>query len=224
MRDHDDLEAVDVTHRLDRVAGMASTSRSLDRLVTFVDAIVAIAITLLVVPLVEPVAEAARTGIPPAEFLTDNAYGLLAAAISFAVIARLWLAHHALFEHVIGYTRQLAALTILWAGTIAFLPLPTVIAAEFDPDRVSVALYIGTMALSSLLLTLTALYVRGRPDLQDPASPMTAEAVRASTTITVGFTVALVGGLLVPAWSYWWLFALFVVGQVDRVLAARRAR
>ena len=43
-------------------------------------------------------------GFPPAEFLSDNAYGLLAAAISFAVIARLWLAHHALFEHVIGYT------------------------------------------------------------------------------------------------------------------------
>lgn len=194
---------------------------SSDRLVTFVDAIVAIAITLLVITLVEPVAEAARQGSTPAEFLADNSDGLIAAAISFVVIARLWMAHHASFEHVERYTSPLATITILWAGTIAFLPLPTAMAAEFEPDRTVLALYIGTMTLSSALLSATDLYVRSHPEIQPPDDPLGERDVRAGMVTVSLFVVALVGAMIVPDWSYRWLLVLLLTGPVVGLLTRR---
>jgi uncharacterized membrane protein len=194
-----------------------------ERLVTFVDAIVAIAITLLVITLVEPVSDAARAGDTPGEFLADNADGLVAAAISFVVIARLWMAHHAGFSHVERYTSRLAAITILWAGTIAFLPLPTAMAAEFTTDRVVLALYIGTMALSSALLGATDIYVRRHPEIQPADRPLTTEELRGGMVTTALFVVALVGAMLVPSWGYWWLFVLMLAAPVVH-LVVRRAR
>jgi uncharacterized membrane protein len=197
---------------------------SSDRLVTFVDAIVAIAITLLVITLVEPVADAAREGLAPAQFLADNVDGLLAAAISFAVIARLWKAHHGSFQHVERYTSRLATITILWAGTIAFLPLPTAMAAEFRPDRLVLALYIGTMTVSSALLSATDWYVRRHPEIQPEDDPLTDAEIRGGQATTLLFVVALAGAMLVPAWSYWWLFALALTGPVVRILERGRGR
>lgn len=194
---------------------------SSDRLVTFVDAIVAIAITLLVITLVEPVAQAARDGLTPAEFLADNVDGLIAAAISFVVIARLWMAHHAGFVHVALYTSRLATITILWAGTIAFLPLPTAMAAEFSTDRVVLALYIGTMALSSALLSATDLYVRRHPEIQPADRPLTQGEVSGGLMLTALFVVALAGAMLVPDWGYRWLFVLLLGAPLARLLTRR---
>jgi uncharacterized membrane protein len=199
---------------------VASTTSS-DRLVTFVDAIVAIAITLLVVPLVERVGDGAAEGLTPGEMLGENSDALIAAAISFVVIARLWKAHHAVFEHVELYTRRLGTLTIAWAATIAFLPLPTAMAAEFEPDRVSLAVYIGTMTLSSALLSATDLYVLRHPEIQVPDRPLSRSDARTGLVTTGLFVVALAGAMLVPALSYWWLFALALTGPVDR-MARRR--
>jgi uncharacterized membrane protein len=194
-----------------------------ERLVTFVDAIVAIAITLLVITLVEPVADAARAGDTPAEYLADNADGLIAAAISFVVIARLWMAHHAGFAHVACYAPRLATITILWAGTIAFLPLPTAMAAEFATDRVVLALYIGTMALSSTLLSVTDFYVQRHPEIQPADRPLTDAEVRGGLVPTGLFVVALVGAMLVPDWGYRWLFVL-LLGAPLASLAVHRGR
>ena len=203
------------------MAESPSPSIGVDRLVTFVDAIVAIAITLLVITLVEPVADAARAGGTPGEFLAENRDGLVAAAISFAVIARLWKAHHSIFAHVERYSPRLATITILWAGTIAFLPLPTAMAAEFSPDRVVLAVYIGTMTASSALLSGTDLYVRRHPELQSAEHALEDDALRGGLVVTAMFVVALVGAMLVPAWSYWWLFVLFLGGPLERFLRSR---
>lgn len=194
---------------------------SSDRLVTFVDAIVAIAITLLVITLVEPVADAADEGLTPAEFLGQIRDGLIAAGISFVVIARLWKAHHCSFVHVEHYTSRLATITIAWAGTIAFLPLPTAMAAEFPADRVVLALYIGTMTVSSALLSATDLYVRRHPEIQPAGDPLPERDARVGLVTNALFVVALIGAMIVPAWNYWWLFALVLTGPVIALLSRR---
>lgn len=196
-------------------------SVSVDRLVTFVDAIVAIAITLLVITLVEPVAEAGRQRMTAGEYLADNSDGLIAAAISFAVIASLWKAHHASFSHVELYTPRLATITILWAGTIAVLPLPTAMAAELPTDRTLLAVYIGTMTLSSALLGATDLYVGRHPEIQAPDNLLERTDVRSGFVTTSLFVAALVGAMLVPAWGYRWLLLLLLTPVVARIVARR---
>jgi uncharacterized membrane protein len=75
------------------------THEGLDRLITFLDAVVAIAITLLVLPLVDLLAGAAP-GTDLAAVLAGNAGQFGAFLLSFAVIARLWWTHHRLGEQV----------------------------------------------------------------------------------------------------------------------------
>src|SRR3712207_2209345 len=69
------------------------TDRGLDRLVTFLDAVVAIAITLLVLPLVDVIPDEGRD-VDLGALLADEAGRFGAFALSFAVIAQLWLVHH----------------------------------------------------------------------------------------------------------------------------------
>ena len=83
------------------------TPRGLDRLMYFSDATVAIAITLLILPLVD-VANQISTH-PAREVLESHAATLAGFAITFAVIGRFWLIHHRVFELVDGYTYALRA-------------------------------------------------------------------------------------------------------------------
>src|SRR5918998_5814172 len=75
------------------------TDRGLDRLVTFLDAVVAIAITLLVLPLVDVLPDEGGT-VPLGDLLAEEARRFVTFLLSFAVIAQLWLVHHRLVERV----------------------------------------------------------------------------------------------------------------------------
>lgn len=83
------------------------TTLGLNRVVFFTDAVTAIAITLLILPVVDSVAAATNKGHSAGQFLADNEVQLVALALSFAVIARLWISHHSTFEHVAAYNAPL---------------------------------------------------------------------------------------------------------------------
>ncbi|MES1212751.1 MAG: TMEM175 family protein, partial [Leifsonia sp.] len=129
------------------------TARGFDRLVFFTDAVTAIAITLLILPLVDLVPEYARQdGATVAGFIHDYWTPIWAFLLSFLIIARLWMANHSVLEHVERQSATLMVLEIGWVFTIVVLPLPTALIATLPPDRFSVALYIGTMTVGSLIL------------------------------------------------------------------------
>jgi uncharacterized membrane protein len=142
------------------------TERGLERLVGFTDAVVAIAITLLVLPLVES-ARDVHTSV--ADFLSSNTTSLFTFALSFVVIAGFWRVQHRRFESVTGYNPPLVWATMLWLFAIVFLPLPTeLLGGAVDDDRGAHALYIGTMVLSMVAGVLQAWVIRWRA-LTEPA-------------------------------------------------------
>lgn len=148
-------------------AAAVRTTRGLERLVTFVDAIVAIAITLLILPVVDLVGT--ERGQHSTELFAVPLGQLAVFLLSFVVIARLWVAHHAIFEHVHRYDAALVFWTLAWAFTIVFLPFPTELAVGTPAKQLSVrALYIGTMALSSCCLAVLAVLISRRPLLRTP--------------------------------------------------------
>lgn len=201
------------------------TERGLDRLIFFTDAVAAIAITLLVLPLVEKVSGAAAQGQSAGDFLANNVGALLSFVLSFAVIARLWVAHHAIFESVRAYNRRLVFLTLIWAFTIVFLPLPTEMISQFDSNGPTIALYIGTMTLSSAALLGALLTIRADDRVQiEKIGP---GRVFAGASTTALFAIALLVGLLLPHVGYAALLLLFLsipLEAAERRLRAKRIR
>lgn len=191
------------------------TERGLDRFVTFVDAVVAIAITLLVLPLVD-VATEREPGQSVADLLGDHVGELAAFTLSFVVIARLWSVHHAVFERVGGYDRTLVRLSLLWLFTIVLLPFPTALLAGEDGGRTVFALYVGDLTASSIALTLIVVHVARTPAVQRAGSGEVGRVVPSAVT-TALFLVALVLGLLVPAIGFWGLLLQFATSPVVRL-------
>jgi uncharacterized membrane protein len=195
----------------------AQRERDLERFLTFVDAIVAIAITLLVLPLVE-VAGSYR-GDSASTLLNDHTDQIWAFFLSFAVIADLWLTQHRVLRNVVASTPVVLRLLLLWTLTIVVLPFPTaLVAGGTGQQGLTKSLYVGTMTISALLLALLCVEIGRHRDIRDSTEvPDRARAFAMAAT----FAVALAVMLLVPFLSYWPLLLLLLP---QRVLEAWRPR
>jgi uncharacterized membrane protein len=199
------------------------TERGLDRLVTFLDAVVAIAITLLVLPLIELLGER-QDDDDLGSLLGDHLTDFAAFALSFVVIARLWLVHHKLVEWVGCYDAAFTWLSLVWAFTIVFLPFATQVIADFGTDRLSVALYVGTMTLSSLAGTLLFVLVHRRAVLRREGVAA-ADVPLVPAFVTTGLLVlALVMGVAFRSVNFLALLLLFLGGPVEALVTRIRRR
>ena len=107
----------------------AGRERDLDRLLTFVDAIVAIAITLLVLPLVDLTADITaddRVG----HVLHEHASDLWSFALSFDVIARIWMGQHEVVGPLVADSGRVTALLLVWSFTVVVQPFSTSLVAR----------------------------------------------------------------------------------------------
>jgi uncharacterized membrane protein len=121
------------------------------RVVTLTDAVVAIAMTLLVLPVVDTAGgvDTAHLG----RWLGDHTNLLVSFAVSFVVIYVFWAAHGSALRRV--ETAQvevpgLRQLNLGWLLLIAFLPFHTAVVGR-DLDTTSAPIYIGTMFALSVL-------------------------------------------------------------------------
>jgi uncharacterized membrane protein len=201
------------------------TERGLDRLTYFTDAIAAIAITLLILPIVDHVADSEAPDV--GAFLSDNIGALGAFTLSFVLIARFWMVHHNIFEHVASYSPGLRALSLAWAFTIALLPLPSAMLSTWDASPVMVAFYIGTLTANSALLTAMTALVYHDASIADAEHPVSLLRVLNSATATALLMIALVVGTLIPAVNYFALLLLFLsapTGTLIRRSVRRRTQ
>jgi uncharacterized membrane protein len=196
------------------------TRRGLDRLITFLDAVVAIAITLLVLPLVDLVAGEGRETDLSAVFF-HHGRQFEAFFLSFAVIARLWWAHHRLGEQVGAYDGAFVLINLVWVLTVVFLAFVTQAVAAYPAGPLAVALYIGTMAASSACLLLLTVLLRRRPGLRLEDVETEDINLTAALSITTLLVLALVLGAAVPVVNYWALLLLFLSGPIERLIRQR---
>jgi uncharacterized membrane protein len=200
-----------------------NTDRGFDRMVAFSDAVVAIAITLVVLPLVD----AARDGNHEtvAQFLAANAGEIAAAALSFVVIGTLWQAHHSAFGHFGGLTRGMMRANFVWLAAIVFLPLPTVlIVTTTTDDRLGVVLYIGTMVVATTALAITAELAAhaGLHRAAEGEGSPPAMLRRHRWLPVVLMVIALVLAAAVPGVRAWALLVLLVTIPVEKMWRAQR--
>jgi uncharacterized membrane protein len=195
-----------------------SKTRDPDRLVLFSDAVVAIAVTLLILPLVDVVSESKSDGLGAVEVITEHWPQIFSFLLSFVVIASFWLGHHRLFEHVRAYTGSLMRLNLLWLLTIVVLPFPTEIVGLYDSDRFTAGFYTGTiLALSACEAGLTWM-IRGNPELENPENPVSREEYVGSFVMTGLTLLAFLLAAFVPGVRFYALFLLLLAPLVMRVL------
>ena len=119
------------------------------RTVAFTDGLFAIAMTLLVVSLAVPTLSDASSVGELADKLNDDSATFVSFAISFAVIGRYWLAHHAYFSALARLDRGLIALNLTYLAFIAFLPFPTALLGAYFSNPLSVTIYAVNLAIVS---------------------------------------------------------------------------
>jgi uncharacterized membrane protein len=199
-----------------------NTERGFDRLVAFSDAVVAIAITLVVLPLVDTARD--RNHETVAQFLTVNVGEIAAAALSFVVIGHLWQAHHTVFDRFRGLTRGMMRANFVWLAAIVFLPLPTVlIVTTTTEDRLGVVLYIGTMVVATTALAIIA-ELAGHAGLDRSTEGQGSPSVmlrRHRWLPVVLMTIALVLAAAVPGVRAWALLVLLVSIPAEWMWRAR---
>jgi uncharacterized membrane protein len=190
---------------------------SVERVIMFSDGVVAIAITLLILPLTE---------IDPAEgsslidVVAENGGALFGFALSFAVIANYWTIHHDIFRPLRHHNTPLMLLNMLWLAAIVFLPFPTSL-IEDGLDGGFGTLYISALLVVSVLNLLLANYLAHHPELTDgQATAESRRQVIGSGSSVAALVVAVIISLFSPAAGIWALLLLFPA----QVIAARMTR
>ncbi|KAA1422165.1 DUF1211 domain-containing protein [Mumia zhuanghuii] len=199
------------------------SSHGLDRLLAFSDAVVAIALTLLVLPLVEIVTDTEGAS-SVAELVRDHDDAFVGFAISFVVIWVLWRDHHALMEHFATYDRVLVATHFVWLLTIVLLPFTTQLIAAREDLEGAVATYVLSLLVAVLALVTTGWWGRGHPELlvDSDADGAWRRSAPSGVVTVVLLVVVLVVVLLFPDLGAYPLLILLLQAPIERVRASRR--
>ena len=195
----------------------ASHEPGTERLTAFSDGVIAIAITLLILPLAEIEVPA---GAGAADILSENLPALAAFTLSFAVIGNYWSIHHALWRPVRRHTPALVRLNLVWLACIVFLPFPTALIAN-RLDGGFATLYIATLLAASTLTVVITVYLTRHPELTDTAGAAEVRRhVPSSSAAAAALLVALLLSLLSQGLG---MYALLLLVPAQ-VLGDRRSR
>ncbi|MBB2976515.1 putative membrane protein [Microbacterium endophyticum] len=189
---------------------------SSERFKAFTDAVVAIALTLLILPLMESVGDYADK-FTTGEWLGEESAKIASFLISFAVIAVFWMGHHRMFAHVAHVDGSLMWLTFAWMLTIVMLPVATAISTAFTADIMQLLVYMGVMTASSVLLFITRIYLLRHPHLRTSDVGFTRRGIAEGAAVPIIFALAMALSIVFPVLSYWTLTLLWLSRYAARL-------
>jgi uncharacterized membrane protein len=139
------------------------TDEDTSRLETFADGVMAIAITLLILEVKVPEISADES---LGEALLHQWPSYAAYFVSFITIGIIWVNHHDMFKLIRRADHMFLVLNVLFLLTIAFLPWPTALLAEYarDPEGgTSAAIAYGlSMFLIAVMFNVVWRYASGK--------------------------------------------------------------
>lgn len=199
-------------------------TRPAERTLFFTDAVVAIAMTLLILPLLESVTEASRSGLGALDYAQERAGQLAAFALSFLVIGLFWSSHDRLFEQVVRIDAWVWRLNLLWMFTIVLMPVTTAMVGAMETDPAQLAIYMGTMLASSLLILAMQLRLVRTPPLREPGQSRWTTQVTPTIITSALFAAALLLALTVPGVQFWSLLLLLLRSPLEILVSRTRSR
>lgn len=167
--------------------GPVRSGRSLDRLINFSDAVVAVAITLLALQLVDIAGP--QDGQTMWDVIKANWGQIQTFVLTFLVVAVMWSVHNRIVNHLIAYDSALFWLIMLWLLGFVFLPWPSRLfeSTPFSTDMAQPGEMVGpammywlTLAYISFIGAATARHMTRHPELIAPKDRPYWDAVQRS--------------------------------------------
>jgi uncharacterized membrane protein len=144
---------------------------SSERMVFFSDAVIAISMTLLILPLLDTIQIAKEKDLSGPEYLEENVGIFTTFLLSFFITIEYWRQHEMLFHYVRRYTEAIRIFNPLFLLFIVTLPISTAIATEIaviGGSVVPIVLYVVNLILINICLTVMYILVRKDPRMWDP--------------------------------------------------------
>ena len=173
-------------------------SRTSERLKAYTDAVVAIAQTLLILPLLESVSEAKAHHLTTPQWLTENTDAIIWLVMSFVLIGSFWVTHHRVFEQVEHLTGRLIGLNFMWMLGIIFFPVIAAVLGLSPSDETQKVLYIGCLLMCSVAMNGMVVLINRDARLREDQPQLGAGSVAASFGQTILYVLALLLALQIP--------------------------
>ena len=188
---------------------------ALGRVVSFSDAVVAVAITVLALPLVSLGFPAGSTS--PFAIITGNWAQIEAFLLTFVIVFALWQGHHRVFRNFKAIDGTIMILNGAWLLTIAFLPWPSRLISDASGGQQAAWLYCADLFLNSLLLHAITQHGRNHPELvRDDSLWQTWLTI--SIVFSAMFAVLTLLAFAAPQWALrllWLVIAVRILIQQD---------
>ena len=189
------------------------------RILSLSDAIFGVAMTLLVISIVVP------AGLSSHEFptaLTDLVPRIGIMALSFAVAASAWFAHHRLFSLVQRIDGGLLHRNFVLLGLVALIPLPHQVLGTYPSEPLAYVLYAIVLASLNGVAVIMDVHVRRHDLLRVPQSDREyrLEVSRGLVVLSV-FVLSIPLAFVLVSWTpVLWIVLL----PLDRLLVHRSRR
>jgi uncharacterized membrane protein len=191
------------------------------RIVAFSDGVFAIAITLLVLAFDVP-----DTSRNLGDALWRERHDLFAYALSFAVLGKLWLAHHRFFSSMARFDNTLMGLNLLYLAWVALVPFTSEVLGDYSGARDAVILYAISIAGVSLTFQAQIIHAYRKGLVHDWAKPLEHRfAGPANYTVAAVFLLSIPVALLsASAAELMWLLTFLAGRRIGDRLAGARSR
>lgn len=188
---------------------MAIEHKGFERLVNFTDAVVAIAATLLILPVVDAATSLGERNVD--NFLRSVIPEFMMFLLSFVIIANFWLEHHRLFRRIDKFDATLMYANFVWLIGIVVMPVPTALVVNGDGhDQISMAFYIGTMFVISLMQFIMNYHVYKNQDLEH-GQARNPNRVLGAFLSALYLALALIIAVTIPSIGLWSLTIMFLI-------------
>ena len=195
--------------------------RDLDRLANFTDAVAAVAITVLVLP----IADLTITSAEPTVWavLGANSGHVITFLFTFVVVAVMWRAHNNVFNRLSAFDNRIFWYNVAWMASIAFLPVASNLYGSSNASGTtdlggSGLLYWGSLGMVSIWGSAIAAHARRHPELTDTRTPLFVERkarYRGVAFAAYFFAIGLVSTIS-PAVATYMPLGIIVIGRIMR--------
>ncbi len=183
------------------------------RIVAFSDGVFAIAITLLVLAIEVP-----ENAADLSSALANQEGDFFAYALSFAVVGKLWLAHHRFFTAVERFDSRLMGVNLLYLGFVALVPFSSELLGDYSATTDAIVVYALNMAAVGLIGAGMHVYCYRNGLMKQEATPVQElYAGRGSLVVPAVFLLSIPVAVVAPAWAPLVWLGLFVSPLLRRL-------
>lgn len=186
----------------------------IERLANFSDAVVAIAVTLLVLPLTERAANLHTYSLR--DFKAAFTHLIFIFLLSFVVVCRYWLVQHGLINSIKVFNNKVFWLNAAWLISIALIPFTSELIGNSNANSALITgIYIGSLLLTSYIGFAMKWVILRSPEIRKTASVYSIKHTYSGLAV-IAITIALLISITVPSIGPWSLLIVLLLSLFDR--------